>query len=362
LIVVAHDGSRRCNEVLGGSGSLMINSYLVGQEQHTLPFYIGDLDKDKSFIHVFDDTTLNILLNKLDTISDFITYLEKKEQLLRSNVTVIAAGEEELLAQYLRNINKDGVHDFIFPGKYTSLSIQEGFWEEYIISEQFRNQRQADKISYLWDNIIEKFNFHAMNGTQYKSMSLGIQSSEMVLRLMAKEPRIKRRMLSKLLMDLMKKTHSTNQAVKYVASKENENRTTYVFFLFPKGKNVNEEEYRTQRRKLLEAYCYTAKKRIPYAKDIVGIATESGLDNDERSEDLLYLDGSQWTSEQQQFVDTLFKEAGLPSDVPMKFYYENEYPDKAEVEPNVFTIKTPNNPRNKPCPCGSGKKYKKCHG
>jgi hypothetical protein len=363
LIVVAHDGSRRCKEVLGGSGSLMINSYIKGFTQHTTPFYIGDVDENKSFIHVLDDTTLNILLSKLDTISDFISYLIKKEQLLRSEKTIVAAGEEELLAIYLKKLNKEGAHDFIFPGnnKYNVISVDVGFWADFIKSKEYLLQKQADKISYLWDSIIEKFSHHAMTGTQYKTLSLGLQSSEKVMRLMAKESRTQRRMLSKLLMDLIEKTPKTEQAVKYVTA-NNEKGTTYVFFLYPQKSGISEEEYRTERINLLEAYCYTAKKRIPSAKNIIGIATQSGLENDVRSEDALYLDGNQWTDEHQKIADALFDEGKLPSKVPMNFYHENEYPENISLDPNAFTVKLSNKDRNKPCPCGSGKKYKKCHG
>jgi len=34
---------------------------------------------------------------------------------------------------------------------------------------------------------------------------------------------------------------------------------------------------------------------------------------------MLYLDGSEWTSEQQKIADALFKEAGLPSNMLIKF-------------------------------------------
>jgi len=68
-VVVAHDVSRRCREVLGGSGSLMLDSTLIGDAHLNMPFTIGQINPDKGYVHVFDDTTLDIVMNTLDTIS-----------------------------------------------------------------------------------------------------------------------------------------------------------------------------------------------------------------------------------------------------------------------------------------------------
>lgn len=112
LIVVAHAVSGRCREMLGGSGSLMLRSDLKGKDAHVHPFAVGDLNPAKSFVHVLDDTTLDILMLELDTVSDFVSYLDKKEELIRKGPTLLAAGEEELLSNYLRNT--DDLHRHCF--------------------------------------------------------------------------------------------------------------------------------------------------------------------------------------------------------------------------------------------------------
>lgn len=80
-IVVAHGVVEACKARLGGSGSLMMISDLIGP-QHTAKvndggrlFTIGQIDPAKGYIHVFDDTTLDIILCHLDTITDFLLYL-----------------------------------------------------------------------------------------------------------------------------------------------------------------------------------------------------------------------------------------------------------------------------------------------
>jgi hypothetical protein len=136
-IVVAHDASRACRKHWGGSGSLMLDSSLIGGDAHRdMPFTIGQINPDKGYIHVFDDTTLDIVMSTLDTITDFTAYLTKKEQFLTGRRVIHAAGEEELLAIYLRRLNKHGEHDFIIKGDYDTLSFDEGIWESFVRSPE----------------------------------------------------------------------------------------------------------------------------------------------------------------------------------------------------------------------------------
>ncbi|MFA6552782.1 MAG: SEC-C domain-containing protein [Candidatus Paceibacterota bacterium] len=362
LMVVAHNGAKRCSRELGGSGSFMLRSDIVGFDKHTIPFTIGDLDASKTFIHVLDDTSLDILLCKLDTISDFVDYLTKKEQLLRSKLEIFATGEEELLAHYLKRTNDKGVHDFIFPEKSNGVALMEGGWEKFINDPQVKRQKEADKISYVWDHLIEQFSYHAFTGTQYFGTDPKLQSTEKILRLMAREPRLGRRMLSKTIIDLLEKTPKDKQATRYFGPRPGREGTTYVFFLFPLKEGLDEAGYRDRRIRLLEAYCQVAKLRFPRAKDIVGIATEPDTQNDLRSEDAIYFDASEWTEKRQKYAEELFEAMGLKGDTELNHYNENEYPDIVSRDPGILTVKLPKNPRNKLCPCGSGKKYKKCHG
>lgn len=196
LVVVAHEIAARCAHTLGGSGSLMPHSHVKGIDRHTEPFTIGDLDPSQSFVHVLDDTTLDIVMRTLDTIADFTAYLQKKEKVFRSDKVILAAGEEELLAYYLTRMNPDGEHDFEFPSDLTNLLLAEGLWEAFQADPQRLAQIEANRISYSWDCLIEKFNRHALEGTQYHWGAIGVQGTERCVRLMARELRTRRRMLA----------------------------------------------------------------------------------------------------------------------------------------------------------------------
>jgi hypothetical protein len=49
------------------------------------PFAIGTISNSKPFVHVLDDESLILLMGYLDTVSDFVSYLRKKESLVFSH-------------------------------------------------------------------------------------------------------------------------------------------------------------------------------------------------------------------------------------------------------------------------------------
>ena len=65
------------------------------------PLLIGDVEPVGTFVHVFDDVTLDIVMQELDTVTDFSEYLDKKSAFFRSGHLVEAEGEEDVLSYYL---------------------------------------------------------------------------------------------------------------------------------------------------------------------------------------------------------------------------------------------------------------------
>lgn len=54
-------------------------AHTVGNAAGGRPFMIGQVDPARGYVHVFDDTSLEIVMSTLDTVSDFVEYLTKKE-------------------------------------------------------------------------------------------------------------------------------------------------------------------------------------------------------------------------------------------------------------------------------------------
>ena len=133
-IVVAHGASKWCKQVLGGTGSLMIDPKIIGEDHYNLtpvqPFVIGQVNPEKGFVHIFDDTTLEVILRNFDTIADFTSYLTKKEKFIATGKLLFAAGEDEILAYYLKHLNDQQEHDFVFDEDFDIVSIDEGIWSD----------------------------------------------------------------------------------------------------------------------------------------------------------------------------------------------------------------------------------------
>ncbi|MFZ0278426.1 MAG: SEC-C domain-containing protein [Candidatus Sulfotelmatobacter sp.] len=356
-VVVAHDASRRCREHFhGGSGSLIIESGVLGGEHLGKPFTIGRIDPKKGYVHILDDTSLNVVMAALDTASDFVAYLTKKERLTTGDVRVFAAGEEELLARYVAQLNSSGEHDFAIPRKFNGIFLEEGHWADFLSSPEHKAQIEANRISYAWDALIERFLHHLMEGTQYKAATEPIGEQEQSFRWLARENRTRRRMLAQALLGLIAKTPEDFRASR-VMLPSRPGDPFYVFLLLPRYDSVSETDYREVRGKMLGHYCQVVKLQFPEAQHIVGIATESGT-RDHRSEDFAHVDATHWTEDLRDEARRFKRDFGIFTNTTSFSRRENEYP--------VSTRETGSQPvpisRNSPCPCNSGKRYKRCHG
>jgi hypothetical protein len=328
-IVIVHGVAEPCKKYFrGGSGSLMIDNTIIGDAHfgnECQPFVIGQVEPEKGFVHVFDDVTLDVILQTVDTITDFTNYLSKKEKFLSGQISVFVPGEEELLAFYLQKLNSNGEHDFILPrNDLNALTLDEGFWEDFINSSERKSQVDANHISYSWDALIETFNKHILEDTQYYAFPHGVPNQGTTVKFLAKESRTRRRMLSTLLHELLGKTPADKYGVRVVIP-SCDGEPYYVFLLLPTAYAKGEQEYREMRRQILQSYCMVTKYKFPDAKDIIGIATESGL-SEFRSEDLIYLDVREWTEENQAIAEEFHNEIGLLRTTNRFAEREYEYP------------------------------------
>ncbi len=360
-IVVAHGALDACRSYFGGGrGSLVLNSKLSGEAEHYQnPFQVGHVNRAKGFVHVLDEANLALVLQNLDTIADFTAYLTRKEALLSGSVSVTAAGEEELLATYLTKLNKSNEHDFVVPEQVTAVAYDEGHWSSYENHKQKRWQVEANKVSYIWDEIIEKFTHHTLTGTHRTTTQTSIAEQELLYRWLARESRTRRRILAKGLMGLVVGTPPDTKATRIIVPSFPED-PYYIFLVLPRHPQVSDEEYREVRENLLAAYCTVLKLKFSDAEDIVGLATESGFSPENRSEDLLYYDARDWSRAEQEEARRIQLKFDLLTHVAEWRGREDEYPREERIGPELrgpLTIS-----RNKKCPCKSGKRYGKCHG
>ena len=135
--------------------------------------------------------------------------------------------------------------------------------------------------------------------------------------------------------------------------------TGYVFLQIRyRGDDDYGTEYRSKRRSILTLACGVARNKFPHLSKIVGIAIDAPKFTKINSEDFVLLNCETWPDEQRQFYEEQnkgFKFFELSeSQVRDKNRQQFSSADKSEKRAKVG--------RNELCPCGSGKKYKKCHG
>ncbi len=308
-VVVAHDGARACRDALGGSGSLVI-----APKRADLPFAIPDLDPERGFVHVFDDTSLEIVMTNLDTIADFVEYLERKERLIRAGRLVAATGEEELLAYYLGHVDEDGMHEFVLPVGADALALSEdGFWAAFSASEERQAEVAANAVSYMWDRMIGMFNEGVLDGTIESILSPTVADHEARLRVLAREPRARRRQLATALGTFIQSNRASDIGIRVVAPTR-VGVPYYVFVVLRYDAAMPHPEYRKARQRLLEACCGCVKLKYPNAVDIVGVATETDGSLG-HSEDVIYLDARRWTAADGEWARQRQEELGIFKDM-----------------------------------------------
>ena len=85
----------------------------------------------------------------LDTIKDFVEYLKRKERFIKAGKLGFAAGEEDLLADYLRNVALDGWHDFVLPERANVIYVDEGLWLDHEKHPQrSRNGKRMKSVTF----------------------------------------------------------------------------------------------------------------------------------------------------------------------------------------------------------------------
>lgn len=330
-VVVARGAGERCSAFFDGdSGSLMVRNDLIG-DSHINPaagshglFRIGQLDPTKGYVHVFDDENLDILLSELDTVADFVAYLTRKEAFLCSGRVVLAPGEEDLLAHYLTHTNADEEHDFVFP-PHVQLIRFDHQYQGMRDDDQYVAKKSADEISYLIDNLIEDVSASAADRTLIDDNELPVGDVEKSLRMLAAESRLSRRQLARALVGLLQSASASGRVRSRCVVTSNESGTGYCFLVYPRPPGRDYDRHRRSRLAMLADYCRVMKVRFPNLKHIIGYAGEPP-DGEQRSEDLTYLDATNWTEEDDRAARKLQRETGILASPKVTHVHDQEYP------------------------------------
>lgn len=302
-----------------------------------VPFGGGARDGD--YVHVMDEVALREILGELDTAPDFLHYLEAKESFGGS---IMCEGEENVFATYLHGGRKFPDIDMMF--------VEGGLWAQVQAKPEFKARKTEDEISYWWDHRIERIIEDCVIPTE---ASVVQNQKELVVRTMASETRFERRLLSTACLGWLRKKQDGGRVTFSPRT-----QTGYVFLTCPRDRD------REARVAELTARCLLARSpRSPLSRSganatrIIGLATESD-DSSGWSTDVVYLDKPEWSDEDEEVAEKGRAYFDIPRENEISRLSRDEFPT-VQAKPSS----APRPPgRNDPCPCGSGKKWKKCHG
>jgi SEC-C motif len=359
-IVVAHGAKEACERFSASNiyGSLGV-TYGDDPSGESRPFIVA-LDRTDP-VHLLDSHNLELILGELDTLYDLHAHLSVKENAIRRHKCLTYCGEEDLLAHYFLNFDPTskaysiGVKD----EDYDGLMIGEGEWHDFVESATYKRRKVDNRISYSWDRLIQKTGQNALMGVLGGNSDLF--GGKSAIYEMAKEPRLSRRALSTIMANAIKNfPDNAKGAVRHLSYMPSFFPDTgYVFLqLYQEKRGDYDTEYRPLRRSMLEFACGATKLKCPHLIKVIGIAIDAPKYSRKNSEDFVLLDCANWNEEDQAYYEEANHRLQFFQTDAMKQHrmHVTDFPS-AQKPRNVPKIG-----RNQLCPCGSGKKYKQCHG
>lgn len=342
-VVVANGSARACHEFTSGQSSSLkiIPSIVAGQhwrrqgESCPVPFAVGDIDPEGSFVHVFNEAALDVVMSELDTVRDFTDYLTKKEKFVRSGALEEAHGEENLIAYYSIRINTEGDHDFVVSDEEVPITIDHQHYSRLTNDPRYEAKKRADKISYLWDRLIEAFTNHMLDGTSItlEGYDFCLRKNELGVRHMALVPRHMRRSHSEAVAGALEKGKQTDKFFRVMMSPEGSKYNETAFFILTvkyldwMEDRGGYEKYREMRSGLSMIYAQGLLERHAHLRRVVGISREPPGQGQGISEDMLYAEQQNWTDDERAAIKKNCKNAGVLQDLKERRYQGEEFPE-----------------------------------
>lgn len=359
-VVVAHGAKEACESFSSDnvSGSLGV-SYEATPTSHSTPFIVS-LDKNDP-VHLLDSHNLELVLGELDTLPDLQRYFDAKEDAINRYDYLTYCGEEDLLAHYFLNYDeeKKNYRIGIKEEGYNGIMIGEGEWRHFVNIGPYKRRQADNQVSYTWDKLIQKTGNNALLGV------LGGDSDVFrglsAIHEMAKEPRLSRRALSQLVHTSIRnfpdKVQGPMRQMAFLPSFYKDRG--YIFLqLYHDSPGDYDTEYRPIRRAMLEIACGAAKLRFPHLNKVIGIAIDAPKFSPTNSEDFILMDCESWTDETRAHYEEANRE--------LRFFKTDALKERRMRVTEFPSGQSPRTGakigRNQLCPCGSGKKFKRCHG
>jgi hypothetical protein len=297
-ICIALGAADRCKNATGRP-TLEISPQTIDDGK---AFSVGRITGALGWVHVFDETTLPLILEELNTAPDFIEYLKRKEEFYDAGKFERAASESDLLGYYLW-------HGRAFPMQHLKrCEVADGTWREVAADPQFQASRKENQGSIFWDRLVEYLNRHYLAENLETGNEHPFADYERFVRTMAQETRFSRRILA----NWMTKRIDRNDDgyLGSLVKSPYQPDVVYVLVVGPGDGGREHISYRKERFKELRARCIVAKALQPDCTTVLGIAVDK-KGTDGTSEDIMYLDVSEWTTGQSEYARKARKAAKL---------------------------------------------------
>lgn len=332
----------------GSAGTLGYSYTSSTEELLNIPFYVGEVDRSKTFVHVLDEFGIETLLDELNTPTDFIAYLESKERAVRERGLVLSLGEEETLAYYLQETGGYGYGDIpnLTPDGKQPFSIPEGEWKYFKKTVAYALRYKEKQQAAFWGGIVSRFSDCIIDATVGEAADQPLLTHAKAVEVLASENIHSRAFLSSALFEKYKTVPELARSSRIVPSLCKPGRY-YVFVFFPWDTSyVDYEHYRRERYGCMLAYAFVARYKFPLASEIVlfGAATRGDTP---ASETIFVIDASiPMTPEERYEAQKIMRSDRVLDNVTVR----KEKKFNGDNAPG----------RNDVCPCGSGRKYKRC--
>ncbi|MEQ4510980.1 MAG: SEC-C metal-binding domain-containing protein [Dickeya sp.] len=374
-VVVCH-GVEEALESFNKEASFMFDNSIRGiahwDTDKVIPFCIGQIFEG-GFVHIFNESTVELVLKEFNTTKDFIHYLSQREELLSSNKHIRMTSESDMIQLYYENFDEIKNERTIWPKELLeadSAIINMGGIHRLYDNPSFLAKKNEDTISYFWDDLIECFSFHILNNSaEHTSYEHPIEA-EPSIRFLAATSRFERRVLASTFKDFYEKLLPGQRGTRLCFDPSN-NENAYIFCSVPYHHSFSSlAEYKEVRRKMIQDYCAINKHLNRRIKRIFGIAFKTRENGQKLSrkffnegQDFVLLYCDDWAECDYLAAEEIHNEYvsnGLLVDRHMFMNTINEFPDENLDRREKTHIKGKD--RNLPCFCGSGKKIKKCCG
>ena len=219
-------------------------------------------------------------MHELDTIGDFVDHLDKKAKFIRSGRLLQADCEENLLTYYAIRINENGEHDFVNTGD--ALEIDSSHYARFTNDARYVARKEADGLSYLWDELIETLASHMLDGTSvtFGNYKFKLEKNELGVRYMALERRFLRRGHAESVKGALEAGATEDiffrMMIRPAGAKYNENAYFILTFRYKESslEGRDYKQYRMARTNAAHIYANGILVRFPHLKRVIGIARE----------------------------------------------------------------------------------------